>query len=143
MNSICGGFFLNEKKRSEFLFDFFKFLFHTQEFFDDFCFFMFLRFSKNFKSFFTELFFCALQSVSFTFNERKYFLEVFDIVDGEESVSFFVFGGLDDVEFFFPKANKRCIHVEHGGDFSNGVVKFNGWFFLVRHASKLIERSSR
>jgi hypothetical protein len=51
-------------------------------------------------------------------------VEVFDVDGAEVAVSFFVFAGLEDVEFGFPEAEEGLVDPEHFRDLSHSIVLF-------------------
>ena len=49
-------------------------------------------------------------------------VEIIDIRFGELTVPFFVFVGVDHVEFFFPEPDQGSVDTEHLGDFSDRII---------------------
>ena len=71
-----------------------------------------------------ELLLGPAEGHSFFLDEVEDEVEVVDVLAGEESVSFFVFVGFDDVEFFFPEADEGGVDAEHFRHFADRVVEF-------------------
>ena len=52
--------------------------------------------------------------------------EVFEVFRGKKPIAFFVFSGLQNIKLPFPITDHGCIHMEHPGNFANGIVQFLG-----------------
>ena len=81
-----------------------------------------------------ELLLGPAEGHSFFLDEVEDEVEVVDVLAGEQSVSFFVFVGFDDVKLFFPEADEGGVDAEHFRHFADRVVEFIHWSGCLVHA---------
>ena len=78
-------------------------------------------------------FFGALKRKSFLFYKVIDSSDVVDVLFCELPVAFAILLRLDDIELGFPETDKGGRYCKNFRNFSNGVVKFFDFLFLIRH----------
>lgn len=75
----------------------------------------------------------SLKGIAFFLDQIENYLEIGNVLGGEETVTLFVFFGLDDVKFLFVKSDLGGVDGEHLRNLTHGVIKLVNFTIFIWH----------